>query len=648
MTRTATSSATANPAPSTIRQAVTLHQQGQLDEAERLYTRILQDQHDHFDALHLLGVLMHQRGRSEEALDLIAKALATKARSADAYANHGRVLTALRRHDEALASYDLALALKPDHLEALFHRGNALHELKRSDEALKSIDRALALRPNYADALNNRGVILHELKRYDEALASYDRALVLLPDNASALHNSGNALGELKRFDEALANYDRALAVRPDYAEALYNRGKTLNEMGRHDEALASYDRALALQPDYAEALYNRGNLLNALDRHDEALASYDRVLSVQPNNVEVLNNRGSVLKELKRLDEALASYDRALVLRPDYAEAHWNEALSRLLTGDYRRGWAKYEWRWKYASMALAKRNFPQPLWLGDDAICGKTILLYSEQGLGDTIQFCRYVPLVAARGAHVILEVEKPLQSLFNTFADSTQVICKGDPLPDFDVQCPLLSLPLAFGTRIVTIPSDTPYLHVPPQALKIWDTRLGPKRRPRIGLAWSGNAAHKNDRNRSIKLRDLLPLLDSEATFVSLQKDARADDMAVLRERDDILHFGDALGDFSDTAALVSLLDLVISVDTSIAHLAGALGKPAWVLLTHVPDFRWLLDRDDSPWYPTVRLFRQDGTRAWGNVIARIREALLKLRDASGNATSESWTAKMCCRP
>jgi tetratricopeptide (TPR) repeat protein len=353
----------------------------------------------------------------------------------------------------------------------------------------------------------------------------------------------------------------------------------------------------------------------------------------VKPDYAEAFNNRGNALQALKRLDEALASYDKALAFKPDYAEAHWNEALLRLLTGDFSRGWAKYEWRWRNESLALSTRNFSQPLWLGAAAIDGKTILLHSEQGFGDTIQFCRYVPLLAARGARVILEVPRSLQELMTNLAGATQVISKGDSLPDFDVQCPFLSLPLAFATRLETIPSATPYLRAPVQALKNWQARLGPKARPRIGLAWSGRPTHKNDQNRSISLRSLLALLDIEATFVSLQKDVRTDDAAVLKERDDILDFGDALKDFSDTAALISHLDLVISVDTSVAHLAGALAKPVWVLLPFLPDWRWLLDRDDSPWYPTARLFRQDNTRAWDDVIVRVHEALRDFTDYCG---------------
>jgi predicted O-linked N-acetylglucosamine transferase (SPINDLY family) len=510
-------------------------------------------------------------------------------------------------------------------LSEALNRAFAAYNKGKLSEAEKLCREILAAKHESFDALNLLAVIQLKVGRIDDALASFDRVLVMQPDHLEARNNRGLVLQELKRLDEALASYDRALTVQPDFAEALYNRGNTLQELERFDEALASYDRALVLRPDYAEVLFNRGGALQKLTRFDEALASYDGALAVRPDHAKALNNRGIVLMELKRRDEALASYDRALNARPDYVEAHWNEGLLRLLTGDFSRGWVKHEWRWKNESLALLKRNFAQPLWLGEDAIDGKTVLLHSEQGFGDTIQFCRYVPLVAACGARVILEVAGQLQELMSSLAGATQVISRGNPLPDFDLQCPLLSLPLAFGTRLETIPSTTPYLQIPVQALKAWQERLGPKTRPRIGLVWSGNAAHKNDKNRSIDLRSLLPLLDIEATFVSLQKDVRTADAAVLKEHGDILQFGDALKDFSDTAALISHMDLVISVDTSVAHLAGALGKPVWVLLTYIPDWRWLLDRDDSPWYPTARLFRQDDTRTWDSVIEQVHAAL-----------------------
>jgi tetratricopeptide (TPR) repeat protein len=647
--------------PHALAQALELHRQGRLADAERLYAAILAVRPDHGDALHFLGLIRFATGQFGEALRLIVdamrsgtpspqvllnhgivlstlkrgneaiasfdRAIELKSEFSEAHNNRGVALAALGRHEEALESYRKALVITPNYADAFYNRGNVLKDLRRFDEALADYDRAIALRPEYAEAFCNRGVVLHELKRLEPALASYDRALALRPDIAEAHSNRGNVLKELKRFDAALASFDRALDILPSYPEALSNRGNVLHELKRYDEALTSFDRALALRPAYPEAISNRGVTLHALKRYDEALACHDRALALRPDYADALSNRGAALCEFKRHDEALASYDRALSVQPDMPAVHCNQATLRLLTGDLARGWAEYEWRWKKESTARVMRDFPQPCWLGGGEIAGKTILLHSEQGFGDTIQFCRYAPLVAARGAQVIVEVERPLQRLMTTLAGPLQVIAKGSPLPDFDLHCPLLSLPLAFGTELATIPAPVPYLRAPTQSPANWQRRLAAKRRPWIGLAWSGNPAHKQDLDRSIGLRALLPILDIDATFVSLQKDVRPADAAALAERDDILQVTDTLGDFSDTAALIAQLDLVISVDTSVVHLAGALGKPVWALLQYIPDWRWLLDREDSPWYPTARLFRQDGTRAWDGVVARVREALLE---------------------
>jgi Tfp pilus assembly protein PilF len=424
---------------------------------------------------------------------------------------------------------------------------------------------------------------------------------------------------------EALASYDKALAIRPDHAETLSNRGNVLKDLQRFADALASYDRALAIRPDYAEAHYNRGITLKHLKRLPEALASYDRAVAIRPGYAEAFNNRGNVLNEARRFDEAFASYRTAQELAPDYADAHWNEALLRLLTGDLVAGFAKYEWRWKKETVASAQRNFPQPLWDGVQSLDGKTILLHAEQGYGDAIQFCRYVPHVAARGARVILEVAPPLRLLMGSLSGVTQIVAAGEPLSAFEIHCPLLSLPYAFRTDIETIPAATPYLRAPADALPAWKLRLGATGRPRIGIAWAGRRTHENDRNRSIGLGTLLRLLDTGATFVSVQKELRPGDEAVLEGRRDVIHLGGMLSDFADTAALMTSLDLVITVDTSLAHLAGALGKPVWILLPFAPDWRWLLDRTTSPWYPSARLFRQASPGDWDEVIARVKAAL-----------------------
>jgi tetratricopeptide (TPR) repeat protein len=586
--------------PSTVAslfaEGLALHQAGRLADAERIYKQILAGRPDHFDSLHLLGVIFYQRGD----------------------------------HAEAVRRINLALKRSPDNFLALNNRGNALMALKQFKDALASYDRAIAARPDYAEAHSNRGNALKELRRFEEASASYDRAIMLRPDFVEAHVNRGNALHELQRFEEALASHDRALMLRPGYAEAHSNRGNALHELKRFEEALASYDHALTLRPDYAEAHSNRGNALQELKRFEDAVASYDRALALRGDLAEAYSNRGNALKELARFEEALASYEAALAVRPDFADAHFNEAMCRLLIGDLLPGWQKNEWRWETEQIRNGKRSFSRPLWLGSDEIAGRTILLHAEQGLGDTIQFCRYAPLVAARGARVILEVQRPLHDLMSMLPSTVQVVSAGDPLPEFDLHCPLLSLPLAFATQLETIPSATPYLCAQEGKTRVWRERLSKHHKPKIGLVWAGNprkelpGANRIDGQRSIALDRLAPLFQVTACeFFSLQKGDDA--VRQLRDSDlrqQVIDCTDDLHDFSDTAGN---LDLVISVDTSMAHLAGALGRPFWLLNRYNTCWRWLLDREDSPWYPTARLFRQDTTREWDPVIARVAAAL-----------------------
>jgi tetratricopeptide (TPR) repeat protein len=625
--------------PPSLDLAVAAYRAGQLLEAEKICQQIVSVRQDFFDALYVLAVVQATLGEHESALANYELALTIHPHHAEALSNRGNTLKALKRLEDALESYDRALALQPDYVLALTNRGAVLFDLKRYDQALESYNRALAIRPDHADAFYNRAGVLHALKRYDQAVANYDRAIVGRPEFAAAYANRGNSLNELHRFEEALESFDRALVLQSTLFEALCSRGNTLNKLHRFDDALASYERALTLNPDHAPSHYNRGTTLHEMRRYPEALESYDRALASQPNYPDALSNRGATLYELKRHPEALESYDRALALQADYPEAHWNAASLRLLTGDFKRGWGEYEWRWKYETMALAKRDFAQPLWRGQE-IQGKTILLHAEQGLGDTIQFCRYSSLVAARGGRVILEVDKRLHDLMASLAGVTQLISAGDPLPEFDLHCPLLSLPLAFDTQLHSIPSKIPYLRPPTAKLEEWTRRLEKMQGCRVGLVWAGNAAHHRDQIRSIDFSILAPLLKTGARFVSLQKDVRAKDAGMLNARPDIDQYPDTLVDFSDTAALISNLDLVISVDTSVVHLAGALGRPVWVLLPYLPDWRWLLDRDTSPWYPTARLFRQDDRRNWESVITCVREALCEFVSGDRDpAVSES---------
>src|SRR6516165_331553 len=536
-----------------------------------------------------------------------------------------------------MAEVTLTLPQAMQQAVAAYERG----ELSKADRLLRAI---LGAKADHFDALHLTAIVKARQREFDLALASYDRALALRPDFAVALYNRGVTLQELDRCEEALASYRRALALRPDFVEALNNLGNTLRQLKRYDEALASYDRVLAMRPGRTDALNNRGNTLQALRRYDEALASHDRALALRPDYADAHINRGVTLRNLARFDEALASYGRALALRSDDALAHWNKSLLHLLAGDFTSGWREFEWRWKSERPELINRDFAQPLWLGGEPIDGRTVLLHCEQGFGDVIQFCRYVPLVAERGARVLFEVPEALQGLMASFAVVAEIVPAGGKLPHFDLHCPLLSLPLAFDTGLHSIPAHTPYLSAPSAEVRRWDAELGVKDRLRIGLVWSGRATHQNDAERSIRLRSLLRLLGVNAQFVSLQKDVRPDDKAVLQERSDLRNFGDRLETFSDTAALIANLDLVVSVDTSVAHLAGALGKPVWIMLPFVPDWRWLLDRQDSPWYPTARLFRQHGLGDWTDVLSRIVAELERLvREGTGDSGHAARTSR-----
>ncbi len=545
----------------------------------------------HFDALHLLGVLALQTGRTQSGVELIAKAIKLNPNSAGAHNNLGNGLKDLRRFDDALIGFDKAIALKPDYAEAHNNRGIVLQDLKRFADALASFDKAIALKQDYAEAYNNRGIVLKDLEHFSDALASFDRAIALKPDYAAAYNNRGNALKELKRFGDALADFDIAIMLKPDYAGAYYNRGIVLHDLNRLHEAVASFDRAIALTPDYAAAY----------------------------------NNRGRVLQDLRRLDDAIASFDKTIALTPDYAEAYTNQSLCLLQMGRFEQGWRLYEWR-KKLEEPFGNRSFSEPPWLGKEDISDKTLFVHWEQGLGDTIQFCRYGKLLKARGAKkVVMSVQEPLHQLLKQMSPDVEIIGHDEVPATFDCHCPLMSLPLALGTTLDTIPSEQRYIFSDEPRREVWNTRLPPGIKPRIGIVWSGGTKHKNDHNRSIDLSMLVPLFSADAHWISLQKELRHDDAPLLQELHQIVSCGDGLKDFSDTAAVIDLLDLVITVDTSVAHLAGAMGRQVWILLPTNSDWRWLLDRNDSPWYPTARLFRQDNSRSWENVIARVHAAL-----------------------
>jgi tetratricopeptide (TPR) repeat protein len=614
------------------------------------------------------GSALHDLGRWEEALADCDHALGIDADYPAAHFNRGNALQALGRLEEAVGSFDRAIALRPDFAEAHFNRGNALHEQNRLEAALASYDSAIAALDTYPEAHSNRGLVLKELGRLDAALASYDRALAIEPNHVQAHFNRGNllkaqekwdaaaesyaralaidaslpdahcqlghVLRELGRFDAAIAAYDAAIARKSDHAESFLNRGIALKELGRLDEALGSYDRAISIRPEFAEGYCNRGNIRKIRHEYDAALSEYDRAITLEADFAEAHFGHGVVLHDLGRLDEAAASYDRAIAAKPDHGGAYFNRSLARLLGGDLERGWPDYEWRFRdHESASIpARRPFAQPLWLGEEPIAGRTLLLHCEQGLGDTIQFCRYAKLAARSGARVILEVQPALRSLLANLEGPAEVIAAGQPLPPFELQCPLLSLPLAFKTSLSSIPAEARYLSADATKVRRWQEALGPKTRPRIGLVWSGNPEHKNDRNRSIPLAEVLGMLPAGFHYVSLQKELRESDRGLLESSRELWQAGDGLVDFSDTAALCECLDVVLCVDTSVAHLSAALGRPTWVLLPLSPDWRWLLHRSDSPWYPSATLYRQERRGDWHSVLKRVGEDLAAVTGVS----------------
>ena len=520
--------------------------------------------------------------------------------------------------------YNQLFAPAPGDPVAAYQRGTELRRERRVAEALGAFDRASALKPDYAEAHNSRGIVLANLDRPEEAVAAFDRAIALKPDYAEAYNNRGIVLQDLKRLAEALASFDMALARQLNNASVHNNRGTVLRELKRQDDAVSSFTTAIALKPDYAEAYYNRATAQHEMSRFDEAIADFDAAIAMKPDYADAYNNRGVTLQDVKRLEEALADFHRASALLPDFAEVHCNKAYCSLLMGKLEQGWRLHEWR-KNTAMPVGNRSFPGPLWLGREEVGGKTVFVHWEQGLGDTLQFCRYGKLLTARGAKVVMSVQEPLYGLLGQLGPGVQVLHQDEAPAAFDFHCPMMSLPLALATTLQNIPSADRYLVADDSLRRQWSARLPPPTRRRIGLVWAGSKSHKNDRNRSMDLSALARLFDADAHCMSLQKEVRDGDAAVLEQYPHLFRCGDELKDFSDTAAVIDLLDLVITVDTSVAHLAGAMGKPVWIMLPFNSDWRWLVDRDDSPWYPTVRLFRQHDPHSWDNVISSLQAAL-----------------------
>jgi tetratricopeptide (TPR) repeat protein len=510
--------------------------------------------------------------------------------------------------------------------EALLQQAFSKHQSGELSEARSLYLDLLRTDPRHFDANHMLGLLEAQEEKLLASVNLLCRALALRPDHIPSHWHLGEAFIQMEFYGAAIACFRRARVLNPAYLEAWVREANLLEVLGLADEAIWAYMHALNLDPLDSGIQFSTGNTLKWACRFDEAIRHYRKSLSVSPGQFDGYVNLGNALKELNRLDPALAVHGYAARLQPSNPIPPFNQSLILLLQGQFASGWPRFETRWNVV-LQSEKREFRQPRWTGRESLLGKTVFVYPEQGLGDTIQFCRYLPMLSAKGGRVIFEAPAELRGLLKTLPGAINLLQPGFPAPEFDFQIPLLSVPGALGTRLSTIPAKVPYLKVPSERMGYWKARLRQTGRPRIGLVWSGGTLFRNDRNRSLTLEMLRSLLELPFDYYSLQKVIREQDQETLSGAPNLSFHGDDLHDFSDTAALIDNMDLVCTVDTSLAHLAGALGKKVWILLPYAPDYRWLLDRKDSPWYPTARLFRQSESMIWPPVLAEVREALIE---------------------
>jgi tetratricopeptide (TPR) repeat protein len=637
-------------------------QAGNLRQAEDILQQLLLAAPAHCDAHHLQGIIAYQTGRHEQAVASMSNALRLNPSAADCHTNLGLALEALGRMDEAFTHFQHALRIQPNSCEAHTCMGNALLRQQKPLEAMEHFRRALQTNPSWAPAHNGRGLVLEQQNELDEAKNCYEHAVQLKPNFAEAHYNLGNVFKRQGKLDEAIHSYQVALKLKPNLAEAHNNMGGALSLQGKYEDAIGwfgaalrinpkladafsgmghayeklnrpeesieHYRAALRIKPDSAEAHIGLGCALQRLDQIEDAIACFEEALRLDPTLAEAHNNLGTALECQEKLDDALTSYQKAMSLKPGYAAALWNQARHYLLLGEFEKGWPDYERR--LTQCCTAPRTFAQPLWDGSD-LAGQTIVLYAEQGFGDTLLFIRYAPLVKQRGGTVIVECQPQLTRLLGSLGGIDFLLSSGDPLPRMDMQAPLGSLPAIFNTTLSTIPAAVPYLFADQALVEHWRKRLMLLGGFKVGIAWQGNPAYAADRQRSIPLKYFAPLAAVEGVqLISLQKWQGADQLETIASMFPVVELGaidEASGAFMDTAAIMRNLDLVVCSDSAVAHLAGALGVPVWLALPVIPDWRWLLKREDSPWYPTMRLFRQIRDQRWPGVFDRLADALAR---------------------
>ncbi|MEQ1824560.1 MAG: tetratricopeptide repeat protein [Pirellula sp.] len=633
-------------------------QQGRLDIAETVYRKVIEWEPKYAEPFHFLGLIASRRGDYTTAINCYRQAIALEANVPYFHINLGNILESCGKRVDAMACYQHAIRLddslfaphlnlgnafmdmghsdnaiacyrhaiqrRPDSAEAYNYLGDAYVQKGAMSNAIGCYRHAIGLRPEYAQAYNNLGVALNSQGNRQQAIECWTRALELNPSFVDAMCNLGQAYKELGNCETAVAIFRRALELSPNVAELHNNLALALCKLGRPTEAVQCLRRACELSPQSVEMISNLGSALRDDGRFEDAINYYHSAIQLDPTFAEAHLNLGLVLKDQGKLDEAESSYNRALAIRPDYVEAKFGMSLVRLLQGDWLNAWPAYELRWKVSSQTAP--SFDRPVWDGS-RLDGKTVLLHSEQGLGDTIMFIRFAKMVKQQGATVIAKIPGALRKIFDKVSGVDRWLVDGDDLPDFDVHCPMMSLPGAFKTRIETIPNDVPYLAADHTLAQHWNHRMQAISGFKVGICWKGNPKFRDDRLRSTILSSFAPLFEiPRVQMISLQKGGTANPCGESQNLS-IMDFGEEVdreaGAFMDTAAIIQNLDLVITVDTAIAHLAGALGAPVWNLLSNVPHWPWLLDRSDSPWYPTMRLFRRHD--AWQPFMQDVAGAL-----------------------
>lgn len=599
------------------------YQTGRLEASRQLCCEVLVAHPQSLPALNLLGAIHCQTGEFEAAIAVYQTLLSLDPQCIDAYCNLGVALRRQGKLDQAIVQYRRALVLQPNNAHVYFNLANALQEQGQLEEAKLYYGQAILLKPDYTDAHCNLGSVLLIQGQFSEAISCYQRALALQPDRAVSHYNLGNALKAEGKLEAAVAAYEQAIALNPRYLNARCNLGAVLQLLEQYPAAVEQYQQVLAVNPQLSEVHYNLGNSWRELAQMEAAIAAYRQAIALDPRSAETWHNLGMALSYQGVFEEAIACFDQALALDPCYTKARFSRAVSLLTMGNYAQGWVDYEFRWGKGELP----PFTQPLWDGT-ALEGKTILLYCEQGYGDAIQFIRYVPSVVDRGGRVVVNCREALADLFSGIPGVSQVIAMGNPLPPFDCYALLMSLPHLLGTTLETIPAQIPYLLSPAPKVLL---ELQPQTQFKVGIVWA--SGYRQDvqaaqiyRQKTCSLSQFASLLSTPGiSFYSLQVGNHAGDLAQLDSAFPLQDLSHQIHNFADTAALIAQLDLVISVDTAVAHLAGALGKPVWVMLPFYADWRWFAQREDSPWYPTMRLFRQQQPGNWREVLDRLTTAL-----------------------